>query len=54
MRLEKGSVWNELKTHKDEVTGRTVRRIANGGLHNQKPPYHTGTTFTDDGEHMVF
>jgi len=48
----KGDTWNESQTHTDEVTGRTVRRITTEGLHNQKPPYHTNTTFTADGEFL--
>jgi hypothetical protein len=52
--LSKGDTWNESRTHKDPVTGRTIRWITTDGLYNQKPPYHTRTTFTDDGEFMLF
>ncbi len=50
----KGDTWNESQTHTDEVTGRRVRRITTDGLYNQKPPYHPNTTFTDDGEFLIF
>ena len=52
--LSKGDTWNESQTHKDPITGRTVRRITTQGDINYKPAYHTRTTFTDDSEFMVF
>jgi len=50
----KGDTWNESQTHKDPVTGRTVRQITTAGDINEKAPYHTRTTFTDDGEFLIF
>ena len=52
--LTKGKTWNESQTHTDAVTGRTVRRITTVGDINEKAPYHTRTTFTEDGEFMIF
>ncbi|MHC4563198.1 MAG: hypothetical protein ACYS8X_10555 [Planctomycetota bacterium] len=52
--LTKGNTWNESETHKDALTGRLVRRITTAGDVNQKAPYHTRTTFTEDGEFMIF
>jgi len=52
--LAKGDTWNESQMHKDPITGRSVRRITTDGLYNQKAPYHTRTTFTDDGEFLIF
>ena len=54
MNTKKGDRWNESETHADRVTGRQVRRIATGGVWNEKPAYHTNTTFTTDGEFMIF
>ncbi len=54
MKTRKGDRWNESQTHTDELTGRLVRRIATGGTWNEKPTYHTNTTFTADGEHIIF
>ncbi len=51
---EKGQTWNESATHNDAITGRLVRRITTTGDINEKAPYHTRTTFTDDGEFMIF
>jgi len=50
----KGETWNESATHTDAETGRTVRRITTTGDINEKAPYHTRTTFTEDGEFMIF
>jgi hypothetical protein len=54
MKTNKGARWNESEVHTDRVTGRTVRRVATGGTWNEKPAYHTNTTFTEDGEFMIF
>ncbi len=51
---KKGDTWNESQTHTDELTGRTVRRVTTAGLWNEKPGYHTNTTFTADGEFFIF
>lgn len=51
----KGDTWNESSTHKDPVSGRTVRRITTDGLWNEHAgKIATNTAFTDDGEHLVF
>ena len=51
---KKGDTWNESQIHADPLTGRTVRRITTAGLWNEKPAYHTNTTFTADGEFFIF
>ena len=51
---KKGDTWNESQTHADPLTGRTVRRLTTVGDINEKAPYHTRTTFTEDGEFMIF
>lgn len=50
----KGDSWNESTEFKDPMTGRLVRRLTNSGIWNEKPTYHTNTTFTADGEWMIF
>ena len=52
--FKKGDKWNESQTHSDAVTRRTVRRITTAGEINYKAPYHTRTTFTEDGRFMIF
>lgn len=52
--LSKGYTWNESATHQDPLTGRLVRRMTTAGDINEKAPYHTRTTFTEDGEFMIF
>jgi len=52
--MKKGETWNESETHTDPLAGRTVRRITTAGEINTKAPYHTRTTFTDDGEFLIF
>ena len=50
----KGDSWNESSTHTDAETGRSIRRLTAAGLWNEKPTYHTNTTFTADGESLIF
>jgi hypothetical protein len=50
----KGDSWNESKLNKDPETERDVRRLTASGLWNEKPTYHTNTSFTADGEYLVF
>jgi len=50
----KGDSWNESETFQDAWTLRTVRRLTSTGLFNTTPTYHTSTTFTHDGERLVF
>ena len=52
--IEKGMTWNESLTHIDPIAGRNVRRITTAGTYNYKAPYHTRTTFTADGEYLIF
>ena len=54
MITRKGDTWNESSIHQDAETGRTVRRLTAAGLWNEKPTYHTNTTFTADGESLIF
>lgn len=49
-----GEIWNESETLKDELTGRTVRRLTSEGRINQTPTYHTNSGFTADSRHIVF
>ena len=49
-----GDTWNESELHKDEVTGRPVRRLTTTGRVNQTPTYHTNSGFTADGRFLVF
>ena len=51
---KKGFTWNESETHTDPLTGRTVCRVTTAGQWNEKPAYHTNTTFTADGEFFIF
>jgi hypothetical protein len=50
----KGDRWNESQTFRDRITGRPVRKITAEGTFNEKPTYHTNTTFTADGSAVVF
>jgi Tol biopolymer transport system component len=50
----KGTVWNESQLYNDPVTLRKVRQITTKGLVNTIPSYHTGQSFTEDGEYVIF
>lgn len=50
----KGTVWNESQLYNDPVTLRKVRQITTKGMVNTIPSYHTGQSFTEDGEYVIF
>ena len=52
--MEIGDTWNESESHKDELTGRVVRRLTSAGRINQTPTYHTNSGFTADGSSLAF
>lgn len=52
--FRKGAVWNESRLYKDPVTLRNVRQITTKGMVNTIPSYHTGQSFTHDGENIIF
>jgi Tol biopolymer transport system component len=49
-----GDTWNESETFRDELTGRSVRRLTTSGRINQTPTYHTNSGFTADGSAIAF
>lgn len=50
----RGDRWNESQVSSDALTGRRVVRVTTAGQYNEKPSYHTGTTFTADGDAVLF
>lgn len=50
----KGTVWNESTIYHDPVTLRTIRQITTCGMVNTVPSYHTGQSFSQDGEEVIF
>lgn len=51
--MRKGDSWNESHVRLDRTTGRTIRYLTGNGDINYKAPYHTRTTFTEDGRYLV-
>lgn len=50
----KGQIWNESRLYKDPVTLRNVRQITTQGMVNTVPSYHTGQSFSKNGEEVIF
>lgn len=50
----KGETWNESIVVEDPLTLKKKRRITSYGQYNVAPGYHTGDTFTEDGDYMIF
>ena len=50
----KGKTWNESERYDDPITLRPVRRITTHGHHNNTATYHTGASWTSDGEYLIF
>ena len=51
--MHKGDRWNESQVREDPRTRRRVRALTSEGDINYKSPYHTRTTFTEDGKYLV-
>lgn len=51
---DKGDRWNESRLTSDPLTGRPVRQLTAVGFYNEKPTYHTNTSFTADGKFCIF
>lgn len=52
--MDVGETWNESRTRRDGLTGRTVRALTTRGRINQTPTYHTNSGFSADSRHLVF
>jgi hypothetical protein len=52
--IVKGKTWNESEVFEDPVTLRRVRRVTKYGQHNNTATYHTGASWSADGDDFVF
>jgi hypothetical protein len=50
----KGTTWNESELFDDPITLRKVRRMTKRGHHNNTATYHTGASWSENGEDLIF